>query len=430
MRRAIVAYCLLASLAGAGTAVAADCPGNPNALGTSRTLAVDPTEHPLLGVLNYRESLPLNDREVVLTFDDGPLPPYTTRVLDTLAAECVKATFFMVGRMASGYPNLVKRVYAEGHTLANHSQNHPFTFHKMSVDAASHEVENGFASIRTALGNPNGVSNFFRIPGLLRQESVERYLTSKGYQTWSVDAVADDWTHISSKEVVRRAIARLEAHGKGILLLHDIQPATAAGLPELLHELKVRGFKVVHVVQASAENPKTASLPEQWIGRRERPSFWPTIDVASASLPEPVLEAPNPRNFGIASPVDDTYPGRSKSRSLDPEAPLPSIVLWPRGVRLVALDPPVTTPAPAAENFRYSRVWQARTGPTRAVPRKHQKKDVATSAAVGSHGQPASTTSPRPKTAKDPNRQLQRPTGHQFQPSRPAASVPQQVGMR
>jgi len=103
MRRAIVAYCLLASLAGAGTAVAADCPGNPNALGTSRTLAVDPTEHPLLGVLNYRESLPLNDREVVLTFDDGPLPPYTTRVLDTLAAECVKATFFMVGRMASGY---------------------------------------------------------------------------------------------------------------------------------------------------------------------------------------------------------------------------------------------------------------------------------------------------------------------------------------
>src|SRR4051812_7242798 len=253
MRHALaICSSLVASIAfgwslGLGSAMAADCPGNPNALGTSRTLAVDPTEHPLLGVLNYRESLPLNDREVVLTFDDGPLPPYTTRVLDTLAAECVKATFFMVGRMASGYPNLVKRVYAEGHTLANHSQNHPFTFHKMSVDAASHEVENGFASIRTALGNPNGVSNFFRIPGLLRQESVERYLTSKGYQTWSVDAVADDWTHISSKEVVRRAVARLEAHGKGILLLHDIQPATAAGLPELLHELKVRGFKVVHV---------------------------------------------------------------------------------------------------------------------------------------------------------------------------------------
>src|SRR5689334_17636466 len=139
MRHALVAYCLLASLAGLGTASAADCPGNPNALGTSRTIAVDPTEHPLLGVLNYRESLPLNDREVVLTFDDGPLPPYTTHVLDTLASECVKATFFLVGRMASGYPHLVKRIYADGHTIANHSQNHPFTFHKMSVEAASRE---------------------------------------------------------------------------------------------------------------------------------------------------------------------------------------------------------------------------------------------------------------------------------------------------
>src|SRR4051812_17027089 len=74
----------------AGPAAAADCPGNPAALGVSRTIVVDPTEHALLGGLQYRESLPLNDREVVLTFDDGPLPPYTTRVLDILASECVK----------------------------------------------------------------------------------------------------------------------------------------------------------------------------------------------------------------------------------------------------------------------------------------------------------------------------------------------------
>src|SRR6516225_12145954 len=115
-------------------AQAAECPGHPGALGVSRTILLDPAEHPLLGTLQYPESLPLNDHEVVLTFDDGPLPPYTSRVLDTLASECVKATFFMVGRMVQGYPAIVRRIYNEGHTIANHSQTHPFTFHKMSVD--------------------------------------------------------------------------------------------------------------------------------------------------------------------------------------------------------------------------------------------------------------------------------------------------------
>src|SRR5271165_3526915 len=136
MRRsfAAAAYVLAASMAAIGAAQGAECPGNPNALGVSRTIVLDPVEHPRLGTLQYDESLPLNDHEVVLTFDDGPLQPYTNRVLDTLAAECVKATFFLVGRMAQGYPHLVQREYAEGHTIAGHSQNHPFTFAKMSVE--------------------------------------------------------------------------------------------------------------------------------------------------------------------------------------------------------------------------------------------------------------------------------------------------------
>src|SRR5262249_58921084 len=96
------------------------------------------------------------------------------------------------------------------------------------------------------------VAPFFRIPGLLRQDSVERYLADHNYMTWSVDLVADDWTHIKSQEVARRAINRLEARGKGILLLHDIQPATAIALPDILKELKARGFKIVHVVPGSA----------------------------------------------------------------------------------------------------------------------------------------------------------------------------------
>ena len=226
---------MLAILIGMGTAGAAGCPAGT--LGVSRTIVVDPSEHIRLGSMQYGELLPLRDREVVLTFDDGPLPPYTNRILDTLASECVKATFFMVGRMVRAYPSLVERIHSDGHTVANHSQNHPFTFNKMTVDQAAREIEDGFASLRSVLGDRRAVAPFFRIPGLLRQSSVEQYLAAHGYMTWSVDFTADDWTRINSQEIVRRAIERIELHRKGILLLHDIQPATALALPELLREL-------------------------------------------------------------------------------------------------------------------------------------------------------------------------------------------------
>jgi len=302
VRSPFAAYCLLAFFIVTGPA-RADCPSNPDALGTSRTIAVDPSEHPFLGAFQYRESLPLNDREVVLTFDDGPLPPYTNRVLDVLAAECVKATFFIVGRMAHAYPQLVKRVHHEGHTLANHSQNHPFTFHKMPIEPARQEIEDGFASIRAALGDAegSGVTRFFRIPGLLRQDAVEEYLSARGYMTWSVDVLADDWRRIRADEVVHRALNRLESRGKGILLLHDIRRATVLALPTLLRELKERGFKIVHVVEASSELPKTQTQPEQWAVRRsERAAIarlWPSADIATHLLPEPVLPAPDASNF-------------------------------------------------------------------------------------------------------------------------------------
>ena len=82
------------------SAVAGDCAGHPDALGTSRTLVVDAREHPRIGSMQYAETLPLDDHEVVLTFDDGPLPKYSNQILDILAANCAKATFFLVGRQA------------------------------------------------------------------------------------------------------------------------------------------------------------------------------------------------------------------------------------------------------------------------------------------------------------------------------------------
>src|ERR1700686_2517425 len=118
---------LAVALLTAGAAMGAECPGNPDALGTSRTIVVDPIEHPRLGTMQYRESLPLEDHEIVLTFDDGPLPPRSTRVLEILASECVKATYFMVGRMARSFPDLVRRIHEAGHTIGTHSQSHPLS---------------------------------------------------------------------------------------------------------------------------------------------------------------------------------------------------------------------------------------------------------------------------------------------------------------
>src|SRR5262244_2052966 len=339
MRSTVAASVLLASLLGIATASAAECPADA-----------------LVGSMQYGESLPLMDHEVVLTFDDGPLPPYTNRILDTLASECVKATFFMVGRMANGYPTVVRRVYNEGHTVANHSQSHPFTFHKMSVEHAAQEIEGGFTSLRNALGDPNAVAPFFRIPGLLRQASVEQYLAAHGDMTWSVDFLADDWTHINNREVARRAINRIEARGKGILLLHDIQPATALALPAILKELKARGFKIVHVVPATPDRPKTVAEPELWATRRApEPKMWPRTLAMGTENREPVLAAPSPASFGIESFGSAARVAMAQTFERGLAAPPPA---WPAQVAFAVPPETDVLPIPAAHNFRYSRVFR------------------------------------------------------------------------
>src|ERR1700685_4168623 len=137
----------------AQSASAADCPGHPDAIGTSRTLVVDPREHPRIGVMQYPETLPLADHEVVLTFDDGPLPRNSNQVLDILAAQCVKATFFEIGRMAQSYPEGIRKLIAAGHSVGTHSQTHPLTMNKMPIERARQEIDDGIASVQAALGD-------------------------------------------------------------------------------------------------------------------------------------------------------------------------------------------------------------------------------------------------------------------------------------
>src|SRR6266700_6176038 len=158
---------LLACFAAHG-ASAAECPGHPDAIGTSRTLVVDPREHPRIGAMQYPETLPLRDHEVVLTFDDGPVPRNSNQVLQILADQCVKATFFTIGRQAQANPEGVRKLAAAGHTIGTHTQDHPLTMDRMPIEKAAKEIEDGIASTSAALSDPTVLAPFFRIPGLLR----------------------------------------------------------------------------------------------------------------------------------------------------------------------------------------------------------------------------------------------------------------------
>jgi peptidoglycan-N-acetylglucosamine deacetylase len=321
---------LAVALLTAGAAMGAECPGNPDALGTSRTIVVDPVEHPRLGSMQYRESLPLEDHEVVLTFDDGPLPPRTNHVLDTLASECVKVTFFLVGKMATTYPDVVHKIVAAGHTVGTHSQTHPLRLHKVPLSKAEQEINDGIASVTSVLGEPP--APFFRIPGLARTNAIDQYLASQNLMTWSADFPADDWIRISPAQVYSRALQRIEANGKGILLLHDIQAKTVEALPALLHELKRRGYHIVHVVPATPDRPKTATAPSQWIMHAHGRQIWPGSFVEAEDTA--VLPAPSPASFGAAHPFDarPSVSVQQRRPVFRPgQAPPAPAAAWPRG---------------------------------------------------------------------------------------------------
>src|SRR5262249_34194548 len=150
-------------------------------------------------------------------------------------------TYFLVGEMARAHPWLVRRIYNEGHTIGTHSETHPLALDRKGMPRIEQEIGAGFDSVRTAAGDPSAVSPFFRIPGLARSNQIENYLASQSIAIWSADEVADDWRHISASEIVKRAIRRIEEHDhRGVLLLHDIHPATVLALPVLLKELKDR----------------------------------------------------------------------------------------------------------------------------------------------------------------------------------------------
>jgi peptidoglycan-N-acetylglucosamine deacetylase len=335
MRRRAGLLTGLIAIVASGTALAENCPGHPDALGTSRTLVVDAKAHPLIGTMQYRETLPLEDGEVVLTFDDGPLPKYTNQILDMLAAQCVKATFFLVGQQAKANPEGVRKIRDAGHTVATHTQSHPAGMHKLPIERSIQEIDDGIASVTAALGE-NGaaaMSPLFRIPGLSRNDGIEEYARSQGLQVWSADFPADDWRPVSSRRVHDLALQRLKRKGKGILLLHDIQPRTVAALPGILRDLKAGGYRIVHVVPATAERPATPTEPIQWLLNPPSENVpiarWPKIPnfVFAQTPPLPVPQLTDSW-WDDSAVLGGTLNRAGRGRSV----PLPRASLWPRHV--------------------------------------------------------------------------------------------------
>ena len=287
-------------------------------LRATRTIEIDASTGPIFGAFTKqtKEASFLRPKEVVLTFDDGPMPWITRSIMDTLDAFCVKATFFSVGRMALAYPDVVKELIARGHTLGSHTMTHPFNMHRMSPSKAHDEIERGFAAVAAAAGTP--IAPFFRFPGLADSRDLLDYLQTRGIAAFTVDVVSDDSYIHDPGRLAATTLARIEQNGGGIVLFHDIKRSTAKALPQILKGLQTRGFKVVHMRAAAPVQPHLdllVAMTEKLAKGRKSSANQTLIPFYGAVGPEPrsgaqvdevTVIAPPPRVRSTAKPAPPT----------------------------------------------------------------------------------------------------------------------------
>jgi peptidoglycan/xylan/chitin deacetylase (PgdA/CDA1 family) len=244
MRLAVIAVVAL------GSAVnAADCP-RPGTLGTSRVLTVDAKTTPRVGLQSFPQTLPLQDHEVVLTFDDGPWPPTTPKVLAALAAECVRATFFLIGKPASEHPALVRRIAADGHTIGHHTWSHR-SLRQIRSSETVEEIDRGIAADEAALNGRASVTPttpFFRFPGFESTPVLLDLLQARGIVVFGADLWASDWNPMTPQQQLKLITDRLRKAGRGIILFHDPKAQTAAMIPAFLRYLRDNHYRIVHIV--------------------------------------------------------------------------------------------------------------------------------------------------------------------------------------
>jgi peptidoglycan/xylan/chitin deacetylase (PgdA/CDA1 family) len=227
---------------------------NPDALGVSRVVEIDTTGGPGFGFEHFKAYDFLRDHEVVLTFDDGPWPGNTPRVLKALADQCTKAMFFPIGKHSGWHPEILKEVAAAGHTIGSHTWSHK-DLSRLTPQEATDEIEKGIAAVSIALGN-KPVAPFFRFPALRNPPEMVKYLGERNVGIFSTDMDSFDFKMRQPEQVIKSVMAKLEKHGKGIILMHDFQHATSEAAPELLKQLKEGGYKVVQVTGKTPIEPK------------------------------------------------------------------------------------------------------------------------------------------------------------------------------
>jgi peptidoglycan/xylan/chitin deacetylase (PgdA/CDA1 family) len=229
----------------------------PDALGVSRTVEVDTTGGPGFGFQHFKQLDFLTDKEVVLTFDDGPWPGNTPAVLKALADECTKAVFFPIGKHATYHPEILRQVAAAGHTVGAHTWSHAnLNSKKMTEQLAKDEIEKGYSAVKLALGA--APAPFFRFPELQHGPAAMAYLGARNIAMFSCDLDSFDFRAKNPEQIVNTVMTKLDKQGKGIILMHDFQKHTAEALPTLLRRLKAGGYQVV---QMNARTP-LQTLPE------------------------------------------------------------------------------------------------------------------------------------------------------------------------
>jgi peptidoglycan-N-acetylglucosamine deacetylase len=297
----------------------------------------------------------LQPREVVLTFDDGPMPWITKSILETLDRHCVKATFFSVGRMAIAYPESVRDVLARGHTLGTHTWSHPLNLKRMTPEASTAEIERGFAAVAAAAGQP--IAPFFRFPGLSDSGLLLAHLQQRNVATFTVDVVSNDSFISDANRLARETIAKIEMQKGGIVLFHDIKVSTAKALPLILSELKSRGYRVVHVTSKHPFVPKAelaaeygAKLAQSGVSSKRRlmPFFGttgpsakqaddsdtpPMASLGNSAAASQTVEALAPTAKSFEDPASKTGKTKSKSAKISRRDDVAIIDGWSAVVR-------------------------------------------------------------------------------------------------
>jgi peptidoglycan/xylan/chitin deacetylase (PgdA/CDA1 family) len=238
----------------APVAAISSCAGNPNALGISRVVEIDTTGGPGFGFEHFKSHDFLREGEVVLTFDDGPWPKNTPAVLAALAAHCTKVIFFPIGLHATYEPGILKQVAAAGHAIGSHTWCHQDLSKtkgkcnvKGKIESVEYdpkdEIEKGVSAVRWAVGGPT--APYFRFPALRQPQELMDYLGKRNIAIFSADMDSFDFKMRKPEQVRQSVMAKLKKHGKGIVLLHDFQHATADAAMDLLNDLKANGYKIV-----------------------------------------------------------------------------------------------------------------------------------------------------------------------------------------